>query len=32
MSHEQNIAAFRRIIEEGFGRGNLQVVDELFDA
>jgi predicted SnoaL-like aldol condensation-catalyzing enzyme len=32
MSNEQNMAALRRIIEEGFGHGNLEVVDELFDA
>jgi predicted ester cyclase len=32
MSNEQNIAALRRIIEEAFGHGDLQVVDELFDA
>jgi ketosteroid isomerase-like protein len=32
MSAEQNMAAFRRIIEDGFGRGDLAVVDEIVDA
>ncbi len=30
MSSEQNIATFRKLIEEGFSRGNLAVVDEVF--
>jgi predicted ester cyclase len=29
MSDEQNVAAFRRVMEEGFGRGNLDAVDEV---
>jgi predicted ester cyclase len=29
MSSEQNKAALRRLIEEGFGKGNTSVVDEL---
>ena len=31
MSGEQNKAAVRRLIEEGFGQGNLQVVDEVVE-
>ncbi len=30
MSDERNIQAFRRIIEEGFGKGNFGVLDDLF--
>ena len=29
MSDEQNVAAFRRVMEEGFSRGNLDAVDEV---
>jgi len=29
MGDEQNIAAFRRVMEEGFGQGNLDAVDEV---
>jgi predicted ester cyclase len=32
VSGEQNIAALRRLIEEGFGHGDLQVVDQVVDA
>ncbi len=32
MSSKQNIAALQRLIEGGFGRGDLQVVDEVVDA
>lgn len=31
MEGERNMAAVRRLIEEGFGQGNLAVVDELVD-
>jgi hypothetical protein len=31
MAGEQNTIALRRLIEEGFGQGNLQVVDEVVD-
>lgn len=31
MSEERNAAALRRIIEEGFGQGNADVLDELMD-
>ena len=30
MSTEQNQAVFRRVIEEGFNRGNLQALDDCF--
>ena len=30
MSAEQNLAVFRRVIEEGFNRGNLDVLDDCF--
>ena len=30
MSDERNIQAFRRIIEEGFGKGSFGVLDDLF--
>lgn len=29
MAHEQNVAAFRRVMEEGFSRGNLDAIDEV---
>ena len=32
MGDEQNIAAFRRVMEEGFGRGNLDAIDEVVSA
>ena len=32
MSAEQNKAIFRRLIEEGFNKGNLSALDGLFDA
>ena len=30
MSTEQNIATFRRVIEEGFNRGNMDALDDCF--
>ena len=30
MSAEQNIAIFRRVIEEGFNKGNMDVLDDCF--
>ena len=30
MSAEQNIAAFRRVIEEGFNKGNMAALDDCF--
>jgi predicted ester cyclase len=30
MSAEQNIAVFRRVIEEGFNKGNVEALDECF--
>lgn len=32
MRNEQNITAVKRLIEEAFGAGDLQVVDEIIDA
>jgi len=32
MSAEQNIAIFRRVIEEGFNKGNLDALDECYPA
>jgi predicted ester cyclase len=32
MSNEQNVQVFRRLIEEGFNKGNLAALDELFAA
>ena len=32
MGDEQNVAAFRRVMEEGFSRGNLDAVDEVVSA
>lgn len=31
MTGEQNLAAIKRLIEEGFGRGDVRVVDDLVD-
>ena len=30
MSAEQNMAIFRRVIEEGFNQGNMAALDECF--
>ena len=32
MSAEQNKAVFRRVIEEGFNKGNMQALDDCFPA
>ena len=32
MEGERNMTAMRRLVEEGFGRGNLAMVDEVVDA
>jgi predicted ester cyclase len=32
MADDQNVAAFRRVMEEGFGQGNLDAIDEVVSA